>query len=458
VCVCVCVYEMGLETEVREWLHTFPYFSPHIQKRCGHPPHSVVVEDVLVRLHTFMGRFGGNFMYTGEQLYDDIMAPAKRLFSEGNTQVYIALIDNQSIVPSRKWPTQKKRSAKRSFPKGETENKEGEIEEYPSDVLITMDGVVYPVSGKTELIDIRRLIKTRNTRRVLCEFIASKLLTDDMDWRGVVLFDYADQKQGPVLSGSPGQRIPDFIHPFGEADMMAAFWSWVFRDHDQLHVSTDTDWIAILSMCLSVRDDPAHSKQIWLHQKPGMYINMNGMHDAILSAGLTTKGFILICILGGTDFHVKTTLFRGRSNRDIICALTQNPRYLDRIVIPKKYSLEWKERWEPEVSLHMSAEHDVDHGITKCLAMVIAALATITSPPKKRKQKVGEETKSKSSYTRKPNKCTSDDIVTGIDSALWNLHYWSFNWATIVIPPPIDISSSSSGMKDKRRRIENVTL
>jgi hypothetical protein len=439
--------------------------------------HTVTIEDVLVRLHTFMG-MKANYLYTGRELYEQIMAPAKRMMVAGTTRVYVALFDNQQLVPQRKWGTQKKRDAQRNVmgkkkPKagaggGESkeEKKEEEEEEsipiegYKEDFLIHDDeGILYTVSGKKELLDIRRLMKTREARRVLCMYIASKLMKDEFDWgSSVFIFDFADLSDGPVMvtGGGRRERLPAFIHFFGEADMMAGLWSWVFRDYDQVLISTDTDWIPILTLSTSRRRPDATSR-VLLQQKPGMFLDIMALGLALTSIGLTAKSFLLLCILGGTDFHAKGSLFRGVAFVNIIPTLIKSASKLDKVIIPVEYveDKKWPEHWEARWSLYLT-DNGESHGVGSCIGAVQTGIRQSIRQFEDDAKRAKAEEKKKSSEQKekemaegkkpkrkmKPRVCTHDDLSGGIDSVLWNMQYWGFNWNNIGLEPPVELSIS----------------
>jgi hypothetical protein len=408
---------MGLDKDVRSWIQTSPHFVPHHHKLDKSPCQTVIFDDIMVRMYAMTGP-RGNGKFTGDELYNEIWRPAHTSFHFGKCRLYIGLMDNQSMVPKRKAGTQAKRDTNRR--KAASDTKKG-VEKYTDPFVINGLGLRYTMTGREELIDIKRLLATRHARIALCVYISERLRVQAITGYngGVILFDYADQKNGPVVSGCGHQRFTGYIHPFGEADMMAGFWSWVYRKNDQLFITTDTDWVPIILHVLSLRGDD-HTNTVFIRLKPDVYTDLVGMKTAICKGmGMSIKAFLFLCVLGGTDYHGKSTLIRGISGKDIIAMFTTDTgiALLEQVCITEIHAMNWTESWDNELSSFY--KRDVQrHGITDCL-----------------------------DFVRSTRAFKSDDTAVGVDNVLWNGQYWGFGWVMIVVPPPISFESASRKRK-----------
>ena len=256
----------------------------------------VHVDDLLTRLHQAIGP-NFNHLFTGVQLYNEVMKTVRTAFNNG-CSVYVAVADDSDNVPREKGETQAERSQASPIK--------------PYDVL---DGFAFTDAGiradsgtAEEKVDIRRLMATRSMRKRFFQFVADKALAYETLPDGkTFIFDF-DSRQHPLIL--PKHRdVPD-EHVLGEADLGVFYWAEHFCEKDVVFTTVDTDIIPIATdyVYSGASKRPTSTKLIWKYEKNG-YVDIRMMLSKTLKhLRLTPTSFKLLCVLSGTDFFNKATI------------------------------------------------------------------------------------------------------------------------------------------------------
>lgn len=268
----------------------------------GDPTRYVVIDDVLTRFMSLRGHT--DYLFTGLQIFQAFMGPILDHRHSG-AAAYVAICDDFLNVPSQKAATQAARSASRS-----------DVKPYEDGVhyMITSQGLmrVDDINAPPELIDIRRLMRTRPLRVKLWQYINQRLseLEDDQfsnDFR--IVFEY---QNGSV------NLYPDNVvwhdefrrpHNHGEADLSIVHWARLYSNTPVLVTTIDTDTIPITLNYL--QRAPRNAPMYWTYEgtlisekRQRIYVDMVTLYERECSARPASV-FALGCILSGNDFFTK---------------------------------------------------------------------------------------------------------------------------------------------------------
>lgn len=260
----------------------------------------VVVDDVLTR---FMHVRGLNeFMFTGMDLFRSFMGPIRDHRHDGAV-AYVAICDDFNHIPRQKAATQAARSASRT-----------DVLPYDDGVqyIITSQGMVRSddTTAEPQLIDIRRLMKTRRLRVKLWQYINRQLseLDDDEfmnDFR--IVFEY-ERNSINLYPEAAGWDTEFYIpHNHGEADTSIVHWANLYPDVPVLVTTIDTDTLPITLNYLqrSQRRAPmywVYEGTLFSEKKQKIYVDMMELYDRLT---IPANAFSLGCILAGNDFFKK---------------------------------------------------------------------------------------------------------------------------------------------------------
>jgi len=307
---------MGIDTDVRKQMRT--YYAREAWHESEKTPleNYVRIDDMLTRLHQAIGP-NYNHMFTGVQLYTEVMRTVRTAFDTG-CSVYIAICDDSTHVPREKGDTQAQRSRTSS-------NKPYELLKGYSftDGGLREDGP----EATDELVDIRRLMATRALRRHFCHFVALKALeNEDVPNGKTFIFDY-DSNQHPVIL--PKHRDTPAMHVFGEADLAMFYWAEIYHDRDVIFTTVDTDIIPISTDYVYSKNSirVPSTKMYWRYEKQS-YVDIRMMLSKTLQhLQLSPGSFKLFCVLTGTDFFDKSQIMFKFGLEKILNAVQSCRRY-----------------------------------------------------------------------------------------------------------------------------------
>ena len=270
-------------------------FTPHTNR--------VVFEDCLTRLFQAKGP-RHDHTFTGIELFETFMRPADQALRHSTAQIYIITVDDARGVPKEKSMTQAARSAAAS---------QKDILPYPATYQFHDEGIVDSAqeNAPIELIDIRRLLRTRSMRmslwRFMDELIQRKVLIPE---KKMLIFNF--DRDGPTVYTNRQCHIePNWKHSLGEADLSAPFFYWLFRSSPIYVVSTDSDFLAIgLSYLYSTPKEHHPPELIWERRRTKQpepeRVDLIKLYHALPEAtGLSIPQFLLVCILSGSDYNKK---------------------------------------------------------------------------------------------------------------------------------------------------------
>lgn len=268
----------------------------------GDPTRYVVIDDVLTRFMSLRGHT--DYMFTGLQIFQAFMGPILD-HQQSGAAAYVAICDDFLNVPHQKAATQAARSASRS-----------DVKPYDDGVhyLITSQGLmrVDDATAPPELIDIRRLMRTRPLRVKLWQYINQRLaeLENDQfsnDFR--IVFEY--QRGSVNLYPEDAAWPTEFYlpHNHGEADMSIVYWAKLYRDTPILVTTIDTDTIPITLNYLqrTGREAPlywTYEGTLISEKRQRIFVDMVQLHDRECSTRPASV-FALGCIMAGNDFFTK---------------------------------------------------------------------------------------------------------------------------------------------------------
>ena len=272
----------------------------------------VAKEDVLVRL--FQAKGANDYKYTGEALFEYFFRPIRTRLLFSPASVYIATCDNPKGVPPEKAETQADRSKKST------------VVPYPDTWHVCNQGMSSDV-GKTELIDVRRLMRTRSSRIKLWLFLDLNVRRKFVMPRGkMFIFNYAHE--GPYVHTYDGySQRTDWFHNLGEADLSGPFFYWLFQKSHIEVITTDSDWTAIAMAYLSQVPKQMHPLGITLSchvrgQAAPAQLDLHRMYAELSDAfKMTPEQFVLACILTGSDYNKKKPVAHFYNAKAIVAAV-----------------------------------------------------------------------------------------------------------------------------------------
>jgi hypothetical protein len=270
----------------------------------------VLIEDCLTRiLHSKGPNF--NHLCTGLEYFDFFVAPIKQAFLQYNARVYVCTFDCEANKSHRKARTQQLRvqAAKKSEPG---------VEAYPRNYTgFRTDGIYNSTTQECEVIDLRRLGRSKFLFPKLWEFLLDLLRTDSFltDDR-LLVFEY--QSTGPVLLPSDRawpkevQKPATLVHNHSEGDPSSAYFCRIFNPLSCIVCSIDSDLIPILTILEGQEsmgrpeDDSSPRRDIYWSYSSDRSVNIPVMvRQCTRSTGLSAFQFAMYCILCDTDYVAK---------------------------------------------------------------------------------------------------------------------------------------------------------
>jgi hypothetical protein len=337
--------KMGIDCTIRSWLldEVVPAakLSKLPTKKSTNSKGIVDWDDALCRLHNAYGpRINGKF--TGRDVAMLLFEPAfKSIFNgSADNKIFIIVLDDDECTPKEKKAEQKKRS----------ENKQM----YPLNAQFCDEGIKLTHNNleQTELIDLERVLNTRQLRTKLWSYCLSYLSTQIIPARATIIFSF--KRSGPYVmcNGKKPELKTEWAHGLGETDTSITFWMWLFHEYDFIIHTIDTDIIPIMFSFIAA--SPSTHKPpavVWQYiQKRGggkvnptitrttMIIDMYVLYrETLEKTQLNAQQFILACILSKTDFYEKGLITYRVATSHIFQAIMQSKQFImDRLTQENK--------------------------------------------------------------------------------------------------------------------------
>jgi hypothetical protein len=441
---------MGIDTEIRdhlrdEWASDAFIPKEDALKRLGKG--SVRIEDVLTRvLHTL----GPNYdhMCTTLQYYDMFVRVVKHAFERENVRVYVIIADDETVKTTRKSATQASRAKQKN-------KQTPDAAPYPKHVVITDDGIFDPVAKTTEMIDLRRMAKSRWLRPALWQYMHKLMETDSLlDDDHMIIFEYSTDgpKILPSMVAWPDDvPVPNSLkHNHTESDPSCAFWTRVFNTRAASIMSTDTDIIPVIMKTVSDLGDKVNPEIMWYNNTDTVVDMKLLTQDACRSTGLTVDQFVLYTIMCKTDYVDKQLYAKGfgclpilyvarkmKSRLGAMIASFQNRedgRVTDAAIeafelfIRALYA-EGRSRSNSDDMKRLIPGAGVKHSLTQTEVMASSSSSKRqkTDNGKKEKEFMPEEMDviAKTYVNLKKYKLpTRDDMTEALDNIGWNFNFW----------------------------------
>jgi hypothetical protein len=301
---------MGIDTEFRSIIRA--ELAPSaFHKGAMRVPNHVFICDLLSYIVNAAVGPNFNYMYTGLQLYQELMRIVKLQWDNG-AAVVIIVCDDQDGVPVQKAATQAKRSSVSTHEPYDTSKQSYKI----TTRGLSSDGV------SDEMFDIRRLFRTRALRKPVCEFLASMLKEEVLAHGKAIVLHY--QQQPVVIWSETGCEEFDFTYTgrtFGEADLACMQWAYQFQNHDVVYFTTDTDFMPLFANFYDKTGGDKRTKAFyWVYEceflsrsrekrESALWVDATSMiRQTLAELNMTPHAFMMMCILGGTDFFDKKSI------------------------------------------------------------------------------------------------------------------------------------------------------
>jgi hypothetical protein len=244
------------------------------------------------------------------------------LIEHNNAAVYVLCVDYQPWVPTAKHVEQKRRH--------ESKRKGDDLPKYPTDATFVDQGIVVPSeSPDPQPFSMKRLLKSRHVRTRLWDYVREKF-EGMAPFSKAVIFDCNRQIYrfaiGPT--GLEPRVVPDtkdLTHRYGESDKKMIFWTRMFHDIPVVLESVDGDTMPLALQYIHMSKPKREYPVYWYipnRSRNAKIVNLTLLHDRMQAGTLwTIPGFLLGCIMCGTDFCEKRSLFNFIGTKFILSAL-----------------------------------------------------------------------------------------------------------------------------------------
>lgn len=254
---------------------------------------AVMIRDFSTELRKTGPR--GDYTFTGEEYYEALMAPSRQVLDSGRFKAVVLCLDRAALVPKEKQATQAGRDRKT-------------VQPYPcvdgSYVEIGDEGIRFSTEHEYEPFNIIKLLATRSIRRMLWNYVESKIKADRFAVGSTLIFDY--NLKGPIINNDQGvTQAFHLAHDLGEGEMMALFWAHVFRQHPVVVHTSDTDFLPICLAYLASSHPQRKEPLLWVYLEDS-YVDMRLcrqlLHDRM---NWSVYDFVMAAALCGTDYTDK---------------------------------------------------------------------------------------------------------------------------------------------------------
>lgn len=298
-------------------------------------PDTVVVEDLLTRMHQIKGPRGNSVMSVLD-LVRYIVGPACRMLRDGVCKTYVLIIDDQRITKHmRKLRHLEIVKPDRNKPK---------VEPYPVSCDLSFAGVHSgPVPNPCNIpdekatpheidpfVDTERLMHTegRHMRRKLWDLVATYVMSHAFVIPSDCTFLLDHTYAGPTVVVGSTKTLCDHdrAHFFAEADLAMLYWTGFYSRHPIWIISTDTDTLATCSYFVETTRPP--QPIYWISnrsQDPVRYCHMQSFVTAVRhKAGWRHLIHLMIAVLiSGTDYVAKSWFCDRISEANVYRILNQ---------------------------------------------------------------------------------------------------------------------------------------
>lgn len=324
---------MGLDTAIRN--DVLKSACPDAFHEQGSPmarENGVEVMDIMTDIHAAYNPARSSRSFTGIELYQWLKRILTTAVRHGS-RTLIVCIDDANRVPSEKVREQSRR---------DTERRE---EPLPDGTVFGDHGCQLTPGAPPVPFDIGQALGNRGLRPALFKYLIDAIQRFWMDDSVSVVIDHYESGAVVYQNGKWGS---DYTarHPWGEADMMVAYWVnrlWRGEPRNFYVRSTDSDMIAILLGVLAHADPKDKQRQLWVRywrdnrKQKTRWVNMRRIHKYVTrELGWSTYAFVVYCCLCGTDFTdpkrldpekpnalPRRQLFRGISPRRVMEAFVR---------------------------------------------------------------------------------------------------------------------------------------
>jgi hypothetical protein len=367
---------MGIDTKLRAHIRetlsarSFHQGFPNYKGR-------IIIDDVLTRVRNAMGP-SFNHMFTGLELYREIMQPVRdALSSRLDACGYILLMDDHRNVPKNKNKEQEARDEASSIsPYPDTKQyiltDEGIREFLPSlttttttttsetsesssssssststttTTTITTTSSSSSGLSKTEKIDIRRLFATRSLRTMVFDYVTAlisqyeefpenKFLIVEYKMEGPQLFYTNYDRVNNIEKAQPIdtvwlQSFMNRSHKHGEADTSIIYYTELFVSKYPIVIrTTDTDMMPLFALFEErTRLNVGGNHIIWQYEREAWIDIILLIRDTCTKMKMTPKVFALLCILTGTDYYKKASVYYGFGAQKILQGVSNTQQY-----------------------------------------------------------------------------------------------------------------------------------
>lgn len=301
----------------------------------------VEVVDILTQMYLMRNHNDNNDEFTGDHFYNIVRKKVFASFDTGKVDVYVICMDYQNHVPPQKHEEQKVRAAARARSAGMMDGKS--IPRYHPKSKFGDNGVLEwnpateSFASRWAPFSMQRLLASRDLRSRMWMYIMSKFVADkvqypfhqiviDFDGRIVVHGNIKGQHDRYPLRAE--QITSDRLaHHYGESDLKMLFWARVFHDHPVVFRTTDQDILALSLLYLERVQPERTAPLLWkYHQKQSsksvvdLRLLLQLMHRHLK---WSAQEFVLGCVLCGTDYFKKKTLFNQVSAKVILYGVQQ---------------------------------------------------------------------------------------------------------------------------------------
>lgn len=365
---------MGIDGDIRRYLKAHSATTgAWVSKNGLVAPVGVSVEivDILTEMHLMRNYARENHNeFTGNEFYQLVRGWITKATSTASCGAYVICMDYQPYVPHRKHAEQKRRSASRvevraDYRSGSVFDDAGICEKVPMFVappvknspatqrvtieLLSDSESESDSDAKVEVrrgfrapvpFDMRVVLRQRKLRSALIEYLARRMLRDQPIPGVMVFFDYNNVVQ-VLRSPREGtqwklqQMKPAvFTHKLGESDLKMLFWLRVFHNHTCWVKSVDGDMLPLLLQYLKATEPerPATAPVYWIYKSwrggkhdTGGTVNMSNLLERVhQQLKWETEELLVACILCGTDYFTKSSLFHGIGYLYILYAVQQS--------------------------------------------------------------------------------------------------------------------------------------
>jgi hypothetical protein len=391
-------------------------------------------------------------------LYGMWINPIKARLQSGVYTMLIVCVDKSWLVPKRKTVEQARRDQSRKKTKENKEKEERKDKKksrdgvgtesmdeairkkmlefgidphapYPADAVIDDNGIQLrsQMTSAWFPVNIDRLLAVRPLRRYLFEYFHAKIMQDPAMAPYPVVFDY-DKEPSLVLNGKT-VALFDYVHPFGEADLMLSYWANVYNARDVVIQTIDGDVIPIMAYYV---DKVKPTGSLWWQYDKTKFVNLKLLYAEL---GMNPNTLIILCLLCGTDYCNKSDLLHFVGVEYIFNRLALGARDVtDTFKLSARYLKDEKEVWpHPMIpNIYLDCDKDGKEPYTDAMETYINVIIE--------------------NSVKNSRKC-SQDMKQGLINLNWHWQYLAIDYkCSMLVRPEIQVRETlMAGVKYLQR-------